>query len=180
MTQGRISFEPEPQFFVPADMESAGAPGGRSYVLGVIGRLRLGVSEAAAQQEMTALARRLRAEDSGSRAADARLRPLSIETAGATRPALWILFAAVVLVLAIGCANVASLQLARAESRRHEFALRTALGSGRSRIAAQLLVESLLISVAAGVAGLALLIAIAPPLPDGGAWRDWLIHFLRG
>ncbi len=170
MTQGRIAFEPEPQFFVPVAMEGTGAPGGRSYVLGVIGRLRAGVSETSAQQEMTAFARRLRAEDSTSRAADARLRPLSIETAGATRPALWVLFAAVVLVLTIGCANVASLQLARAESRSHEIAVRAALGAGRGRIAAQLLVESLVLSVGAGVLGTVLaywalpfLVRLVPP-----------------
>ncbi len=171
LTIGRIAFAPGgPEFFAPAALEGAGAPRGRSYVLGVLGRLKPGVTLAAARQEMTALARRLAAEDSSNRGADTRLAPLDLETQGAMRPALWLLFGAVIFVLAIGCANVASLQLARAEARGREIAVRSALGAGRGRIAAQFLVEALVLSAAAGALGvlltywgLPLLVTLVPP-----------------
>lgn len=171
LTIGRVAFAPGgPEFFAPAALEGAGAPGGRSYVLGVLGRLKPGVTREAAQAEMTALARRLAAGDSSNRGADTRLAPLDLETQGAMRPALWLLFGAVLFVLAIGCANVTSLELARAEARGREIAVRSALGAGRGRIAAQFLVESVVLSAAAGtlgilltVWGLPLLVALVPP-----------------
>ncbi len=154
---GRLAFTPgKPDFFAPFRLDGAGAPGGRSYVLGVLGRLSDGVTREAAQAEMTALARRLAAEDSSNRAVDARLSPLDLETQGAMRPALWLLFGAVLFVLAIACANVTSLELARAQARGREIAVRAALGAGRGRIAAPVLVESILVSAAAGVLGIAL------------------------
>jgi predicted permease len=170
LTVGRIEFAPdEPQFFVPAALEGSGAAGGRSYVLGVVGRLRPGVSVEAASREMSALARRLREEDASSRAVGTRVSPLADETAGAARPALWILFAAVVFLLAIGCANVTSLELARAEARAREIDLRAALGASRGRVAAQILLESALVAAAACAVGvllafwaLPLLVALVP------------------
>jgi ABC-type antimicrobial peptide transport system permease subunit len=73
---------------------------------------------------------------------------------GPIREALWMLFGAVALVLLIACGNVASLQVARAIGRRREFAVRAALGSGRGRLAAQLLVENVMLAVSGGVVGL--------------------------
>jgi putative ABC transport system permease protein len=82
--------------------------------------------------------------------------PLERHIAGDSRKPLFILLACVAAVLFIACANVANLQLARAVSRRHETALRGALGASRLRLIRQFLVESLVLSALAAVLGLAI------------------------
>ena len=82
---------------------------------------------------------------------------------------LWVLMGSIILVLLVACANVANLLLVRAEGRRQELAIRTALGAGRTEITAGLLMESLVLGVIGGAIGLALafgalrvLVAMAP------------------
>ncbi len=97
------------------------------------------------------------------------LRPLARDVVGDAGTLLWILMAGISMVLLIACANVANLMLVRTAGRRHELAVRAALGASRRRIAAQLLLESAMVGLLGGIFGLALagaalrlLVAVAP------------------
>ena len=132
------------------------------HVLQVAGRLADGVELEAAQAEMDAIGDRLasaypdhEADDKGARKA-VPLGPLHRATVGQARRALLVFLGAVAMMLLIACANIASLFLARGTTREREVSLRSALGAGRGRIAAQLLTESLLLSLAGAVLGVVL------------------------
>ena len=130
-------------------------------LLGVIARLKPGVSTAAAQQHLDALVASLKKqypEDYPPQAAwTVRLVPLSESVIGSVRQSLILLFGAVGLVLLISCVNVANLLLARASARGREIAVRQALGVTRTRLICQLLTESLLLFLLGGIAGFAIL-----------------------
>jgi putative ABC transport system permease protein len=89
----------------------------------------------------------------------AQVRPLKQELVGSVGNMLWLLLGTTVLVLIIACANVANLVLVRAEGRNHDLAIRAALGAGSERLARQLLVESLVLGLLGGGAGLLLAFA---------------------
>lgn len=122
----------------------------------VIGRLKPGVTIEQARADINAVARQLAQEHPVANAGANRVNVLSLQQrlTGNVRTPLWILFAAVGLVLLIACGNLANLMLARAVTRRREFAIRAAMGATRARVIRQLLVESLLLALLGGVAGL--------------------------
>jgi predicted permease len=130
----------------------------RTFNLLMFGRLKNGVSPAQAQAELHRLHAALlplfpwRMPDSW--ASELTVVRLLESEVGATRPRLLLLFGAVGLILLIACANVANLMLARAAGREREMALRGALGASSGRLLQQLLSESVLVGILAGIAGL--------------------------
>jgi putative ABC transport system permease protein len=124
------------------------------HMLSVIGRLRAGVTIESAHGEMESIAAQLRTEHPKEDAGlTSTVRPLADDLLGDVRRPILVLFAAVFAVLLIGCANVANLMLSRVMSRQQELSVRTAMGAPPGAIARQLLTESALIAVVAGVLG---------------------------
>ena len=136
----------------------------------VLGRLAPGATTSTAQSEMTAIAADLERAYPVNAARGVYVEPLSAVVFGPVKPALYLLLAAVALVLLVACVNVANLLLARATAHVHEAAVRCALGATHGRLARQVLAETVLLTLAASVAGVGLayagvhgLVAVAPP-----------------
>lgn len=129
----------------------------RSQWLGLLGRLKPGVTQEAATRDVgriwSELAREFPA-DNGTLNASAM--PLRDAMVGDTRTPLIVLMASAALVLLITCANLAATMLSRALTRRKEFAVRATLGAGRARLVRQLLTESTVLAIAGGAAGVLL------------------------
>ncbi len=144
-------------FLIPdgRTLEQLRAVRGRESSYG-IARLRDGVSLERASSEMRRIyAEREKEEPQLNARRTVMLIPLQEQMVGELRPALFALVGAVMLVLLVACINVANLLLARSAARARELGMRTALGAKRGRLIRQMLTESLVLSVAGGMAGLA-------------------------
>jgi putative ABC transport system permease protein len=125
-----------------------------AHYLAVIGRLAPGSSMAAADREMNDIQAQIERDFPDYRTWRARVVPLVDQVTSGSRRAVGLLVAAVAFVLLLACANVANLLLARGVGRRREFAIRTALGAGRARLAVHVMLESLMLAIAGGMMGL--------------------------
>jgi putative ABC transport system permease protein len=145
-------------FWVPIQMDST-PDNGSTYYVQVVGRLRAGVSMAAARSEVGTILAHMPVPTVARGAPPESPRTPVLMTLhdrlyGEMRPALLMLLGAVSFLLLIACANVANLLLARGAARQREFAVRVALGASRWRLARQLLWESVVVSVVGGAFGL--------------------------
>lgn len=147
-----LDFPRHAQFWTPLVIAPSRFPG-VIYYLFAVGRLRRGVSPTQAGAELTGLSRTVRGP-TFLRDAKLNLVTLHERLFGSARPLLLVLLGAVGLTLLAACVNVANLSLVRATAREREFAIRVALGAGRTRVARQVLVESLCLALLGGAAGL--------------------------
>ncbi len=143
-----------PELWTPLRASTSGEGSGDNY--GVIGRLKPGVTFAEANAQLNSIlqdyfaGRHLKAGTS----AEEKAFPLQTGTTYDVRSAVHLMWGAVLLVLFIGCVNIAGVLLARSATRAREMATRMALGGSRSRIMSELLVESLLLALGGGLIGL--------------------------
>jgi putative ABC transport system permease protein len=144
---------PYVEFWSALDAPGRASSGGAG-ALGLVGRLRPGVSVAEAEQDLESIGTALSQEfPATNRDRTLRLGLLLDRQIGTARSAIWLLMAASVMFSLIGCANVANLLLARGMVRQREIAIRIAIGAGRGRIVRQLLTESCVLAVFGGMGG---------------------------
>jgi predicted permease len=167
--------------WVPASPEALASQGS----VNVVARLAAGITAEQAEAELTTLTRTMH-QERGSPDLRVGITIVSLHEhlAGAVRPTLMMLLAAVAIVLLITCANIANLLLARGTMRSKELALRRALGAAHGRLVRQLLTESAVLAVAGVIVGIALaagsfgyLTRLVPiNLPEGtAAALDWRV-----
>ena len=159
---------PQPDVMLAMRLDAAAQSAG-NFEYQMLARLKPGITPAAANADVE----RMLAIWSRDTATNFRIapdvRPLKEDLVGGIATALWVLMGAIGAVLLVACANIANLMLVRTDARRHELAVRAALGARPKRIARELFVESLVIGTAGAVLGLALahvglevLVAIGP------------------
>jgi predicted permease len=161
MPPGYDIHDSKAQLWIPLGLDPNNRQNRGSHSLYLVGRLAPEFGAAQANAELQGFLKQWRnwvpqghvPNDSTHRV---QMAPLHDEVVGNVKRALWVLQGAVVLVLLIACANVANLLLARAESRHKEFAVRTALGAGKTRILRQFMAEGTVLSLLGAALGLAL------------------------
>jgi len=157
----RFTYPSEPDVWLPDVLTPAAyAPDQRNlHFRRVIGRLAPTADLASARQEFQTITSSLKQQYPQAEVdVDYTLEPLQTAIVGAARPALLVLFGAVGCLLLIACANVTNLLLVRATGRATEIALRIAIGAGRRRVVQELLVESVMLSLAGAAIGVLLAI----------------------
>jgi putative ABC transport system permease protein len=142
------------QVWTPLDLQTPARNRWGNHYLSIIGRLRPGVTLEQARADTSRTAALIERNYGDTTPVSARVTPLQTDTVGTARGLLWLLVGAVGLLLTIACVNVAGLVLARGASREPELAVRAALGCSRWRLARQLVLESVLLSLAGGAVGL--------------------------
>ncbi len=145
--------------WAPLQMDSGYATGRKIRLLRVFGRLKNGVGIEQARAEANRLASSLALEYADDKGYTVRVATFLDQEVGNVRQTLWIFAAAVGCLLLIACSNVASLLLARGAVRVREMAVRAAVGANRAALVRQMLLESTLLALAGGAAGLVLSIA---------------------
>jgi predicted permease len=166
MPPGTDIIDNRTELWMPLGLNPANRQNRGSHFLYLVGRLKDGVTQQAAQTELDSLIRNW-GERVGAKTHlftpltkegghILQMKPLREELLGTAGRSIWVLQATVAFVLLIACANLANLLLARAETRHREFAVRTALGAGRGRLLRQFMTESILLSIAGGVLGIAI------------------------
>jgi putative ABC transport system permease protein len=156
MPRGFTFPDTDVDFWGPAQLRAELRTSRTEYFLQMIGRLKPGTTSAAASGELDAIMARLRERfpqaNGGYGLYAVRFDESLVSNVSQL---LWILMATVGCVLLIACANLANLLLARATGRTREMAIRQAIGAGRARVVRQLLVESAVLALLGGAAGLA-------------------------
>ena len=140
-----------PMAFAPDDVLNTRG----NYFLSVIGRVRSGTSLNYARADLERVATQIATDFPQGSMRNALMVPLHEQTVGESRAALLMLLGATALLLAIACANVAGLLLARSGARQRELAVRAGLGATRTRLVRQLVTESLVLGTIGAVAGIA-------------------------
>ena len=151
----------ETEIMVPLKMDQDSRRTERgSNFLRLVARLKPGVTPAQAEADLGAITNRLRDlyPNENGNIASPRVLMLQDEVVGGYREGLWLILAAVIVVLLIACANLASFQLARAALRHKEMAIRSALGPKRKVLMRQVLTESMLLAIFGWLFGVAALL----------------------
>ncbi|HET7697346.1 MAG TPA: ABC transporter permease [Vicinamibacterales bacterium] len=164
--------DPTVDFWAPELLTPPQRASRTEYYLTILGRLAPGATAGAARAELDTIMAGLRSafpQANGGVVLEAT--PLSEALVSDVTQLLWVLMASVGCVLLIACANLANLLLAKAAGRGREIAIRQAIGADRGRVIRQLLVESLVLGLAGGAAGIAIgsvfLDALVAWLPAG-------------
>jgi predicted permease len=153
-----VFFNRDFDYWVPMQFSPEEAAQRGNHYLNVVARLKPGVTVEAANSDIGAIAKRLSEEypESNRDFSEAVVVPMREQVLGNTRVQVIALMTAAAVIVLIACANLASLLLARASIRRGEYAVRLSLGATRGRLARQVLVEALCLSIAGGALGLAI------------------------